>query len=42
MASGIIAYVEVEALADGKPELTFDKDVLNMLTSDGRNFAVSF
>jgi hypothetical protein len=40
--SGVIAYVEIEALADGKPQLTFDKDVLNLLTSDGKNFAVSF
>lgn len=41
-ASGIIAYIEIEALADGKPELTFDKDVLNILTSDGKNFVVSY
>jgi Cohesin domain len=41
-ASGVIAYIEVEALADGRPELSFDKDVLNLLTVDGKNFLVSF
>jgi general secretion pathway protein D len=41
-SSGIIAYVEIEALADGKPVLSFDKDVLNILTSNGKNFVVSF
>jgi len=41
-SSGILAYVEIEALADGKPEISFDSDVLNMLTADGKNFAVKF
>ena len=41
-ASGIIAYIEIEALSEGKPDITFDKDVLNILTSDGKNFSVSF
>jgi hypothetical protein len=40
--SGIIAYVEIEALADGKPALSFDKDVLNILTTKGKNFVVNF
>ncbi len=41
-ASGVLAYVEVEALADGTPSLTLEKDVLSFLTADGRNFAVKF
>jgi hypothetical protein len=41
-SSGILAYVEIEALADGKPEISFDADVMNMLTADGKNFAVKF
>jgi hypothetical protein len=41
-ASGVIAYIEVEALADGRPELSFDKDVLNLLSANGKNFLVSF
>jgi general secretion pathway protein D len=40
--SGILAYIEVEALADGKHEITFDKDVMNLLTADGKNFKVQF
>jgi hypothetical protein len=40
--SGVLAYVEIEALADGKPEIALDADVLNMLTVDGENFAVKF
>jgi len=41
-SSGILAYVEVEALTDGKHEITFDKDVLNLLTADGKNFVVNY
>lgn len=41
-ASGVLAYVEVEALADGKLALAFYKDVLNMQTVKGKNFVVSF
>jgi len=41
-SSGILAYIEVEALADGKQEIAFDKDVLNFLTADGKNFVVKF
>ncbi len=40
--SGVLAYVEVEALVDGVPEIEFDRDVLNFLTTDGKNFAVKF
>ncbi len=39
---GVLAYVEIEALADGKPELTLERDVLNFLAMDGRNFSVKF
>jgi general secretion pathway protein D len=41
-ASGVLAYIEVEALADGKQEIAFDSDLMTVLTSDGRNFAVKF
>jgi general secretion pathway protein D len=41
-ASGVLAYIEIEALADGVPEMTFEKDVLNFLTPDGRNFVVRY
>ena len=41
-SSGMLAYIEVEALADGKHEITFDKDILNFLTADGKNFVVKF
>jgi len=39
--AGVLAYIEIEALVDGKPSITFDKDVLNMLTSDGKGFVIS-
>ena len=39
---GVLAFVEIEALADGKPELSLEKDVLNFLTADGRNLPVRF
>ena len=41
-SSGMLAYIEVEALADGKHEISFDKDILNFLTADGKNFVVKF
>lgn len=40
--TGILAFIEIEALVDGQAELTFDKDTLNVLTADGKNFVVKF
>ena len=41
-SSGILAYVEIEALTDGKPQIAFETDVMNFLTADGKNFTVKF
>lgn len=41
-SSGVLAYVEIEALADGKPEIAFDADILRMTTADGKSFAVNY
>jgi|CXWL01.1.fsa_nt_gi general secretion pathway protein D len=41
-AMGTLAFVEVEALAAGKVQLTFDRDVLNFLSADGKNLGVRF
>jgi general secretion pathway protein D len=38
--NGTLAFIEIEALADGKPVITFEKDMVNFMTSEGRNFAV--
>ncbi len=40
--SGVLAIVEVEALADGKVELTLEKDVISFLAADGKNVAIKF
>lgn len=40
--SGVLAYIEVEALVDGVPVITLEKDVLNFLASDGKTFAMKF
>ena len=40
--AGVLAYIEVEALADGAPSMVLDKDVVNLLTGDGKNFALKF
>lgn len=40
--AGVLAYIEVEALADGTPNIRFEKDVLNFLTTDGRNFRIDY
>jgi general secretion pathway protein D len=37
-STGTLAFIEVEALVDGKPEMVLDREVLNLLTSDGKNF----
>ncbi|MCZ2389746.1 MAG: hypothetical protein LC113_01560 [Acidobacteria bacterium] len=39
--SGIIAYLEVEAVADGVPEISLDGDILNLMTADGKNIPVA-
>ena len=41
-AAGVLAYVEIEALAAGLPEITFDRDVLNFLTVDGKSLTIKF
>ncbi len=40
--SGVIAYIEVEALADGIHELAFDGEAMNMISSEGANFVLNF
>jgi hypothetical protein len=40
MSKGVIAYIEIEALSDGPFQIEIDKDVLNFLTIDGKNFAI--
>jgi hypothetical protein len=39
-ADGTLAYIEIEALASGRPKIAFDNDVLNFLTADGKNFQI--
>lgn len=39
--TGVIAYLDVEALVDGVPAITLDSDVLNLMTEDGRNIPVA-
>lgn len=36
----VLVYIEVEALVEGRPEIAFDRDLLNMMTADGRNFSI--
>jgi general secretion pathway protein D len=40
--SGIFAYVEIEALADGRPQLGFDGEAMNLLSPGNINFALNF
>jgi hypothetical protein len=40
--TGILAFVEVEALVDGEIELKFERDVLNVLSPNGKNFALRY
>ncbi len=41
-SSGVLAYIEIESLTNGVPEIAFDQDVLNFLTADGKNFTVKY
>ncbi len=41
-ATGTFAYIEIEALVAGRPDITFDRDVLNFMTADGKSFKVKF
>lgn len=40
--SGIFAYIEIEALTNGKPEIGFDRDIFNFLTAQGKILNVKF
>lgn len=40
--TGVLAFIEVEALADGRHQIAFDADSTNLLTADGKNFAIKF
>jgi hypothetical protein len=39
---GTLAFIEIEALTGGRPNIAFDRDVLNFLSVDGKNFMVKF
>ena len=39
---GVLAFVEIEALTDGIPEIALEKDVLNFQTADGKYLPVKF
>ena len=41
-ASGVLALLEIEALVDGKPMIAFERDVLNVLSADGKAFGLRF
>jgi general secretion pathway protein D len=41
-ASGILAYVEIEALTPGVPQIAFDTEILNVLTVDGKTFELKY
>ncbi|MCS6874388.1 MAG: hypothetical protein N2Z23_03115 [Pyrinomonadaceae bacterium] len=36
--SGILAYIEIEALSQCKPEVDFDRDILNVFATNGETF----
>ena len=42
VGAGTLAFIEIEALAAGKPTIAFDRNVLSFLAGDGRNLAVKF
>jgi general secretion pathway protein D len=41
-SSGVLAFIEIEALADGIPAFEFDPEMISLLTAAGDGFEVSF
>jgi general secretion pathway protein D len=41
-ASGILAYVEIEALSAGIPQIALDTDILSVMTVKGMNFELKY
>jgi hypothetical protein len=39
-AKGVLAYVEIECLLAGRPEIQFDREVLSFVTADGKNLVI--
>ena len=39
---GVLIFIEIEALSDGKPELTFEQNALNFIAADGKFLQVKF
>jgi general secretion pathway protein D len=40
--TGVLAYIEIEALETVKPVISFDGNIMNLLTVDGKYFAVKY
>ena len=41
LTDGVLAFIEIEALADGKPVLTVEKNALNFMGVDGKTLQVA-
>lgn len=41
-SSGVLAYIEIEALSTGTHQIAFDPSIINFLTAKGQNFAVKY
>jgi general secretion pathway protein D len=41
-STGTIAYIEIEALTEGKPDISFDRQTMTVLTPEGKNFSILF
>ncbi len=40
--TGILAFIEIEALVDGQAVIEFERDALNFLNAEGKNFKIKF
>jgi general secretion pathway protein D len=40
--SDVLAYIEIESLIDGTPEIKFDSNISNILTEDGSSFLLKY
>lgn len=40
LATGTLAFIEIEALTDGRPVFAFERDALNFVTVDGKSLSI--
>ena len=40
--TNVLAFIEIESLVEGTPEIKFNSEVMNLLTEDGSSFLLKY